>query len=119
MTTNRQPSGAPLPTDARLARELLDGLAEAVLTTDENGLATLVNAKAAELLPAARVHRWGDRGARRGMFGEARLRAALVSTAGRTPAALIDRVLRAVDDWLDGQAHDDVAMLAVCASAPA
>ena len=53
------------------------------------------------------------------MFGEARLRAALVSAAGQPPAALIDRVLRAVDDWLDGQAHDDIAMLAVAASAPA
>ncbi|MEU8116481.1 PP2C family protein-serine/threonine phosphatase [Micromonospora sp. NPDC048947] len=53
------------------------------------------------------------------MFGETRLRAALASAAGRPPAALIDRVLRAVDDWLGGQAHDDVAMLAVGASAPA
>ncbi|MGC4867942.1 SpoIIE family protein phosphatase [Micromonospora sp. DT53] len=53
------------------------------------------------------------------MFGEARLRAALVAAAGQPPAALIDRVLRAVDDWLDGQAHDDIAMLAVGAAAPA
>jgi serine phosphatase RsbU (regulator of sigma subunit) len=52
-------------------------------------------------------------------FGEARLRAALVSAAGQPPATLIDRVLGAVDAWLDGQAHDDVAMLAVGASAPA
>lgn len=52
------------------------------------------------------------------MFGEARLRAALVAAAGQPPAALIDRVLRAVDDWLDGQAHDDIAMLAVGASPP-
>ncbi|WP_238432870.1 PP2C family protein-serine/threonine phosphatase [Micromonospora tarensis] len=62
------------------------------------------------------VHRWGDRGARprdAAAFGEARLRAVLVAAAGQPPAALIDRVLRAVDDWLDGQAHDDIAMLAV------
>ncbi|MDG9677702.1 PP2C family protein-serine/threonine phosphatase [Micromonospora sp. DH14] len=52
------------------------------------------------------------------MFGEARLRAALVAAAGQPPAALIDRVLREVDDWLDGQAHDDIAMLAVGASTP-
>ncbi|WCN80483.1 SpoIIE family protein phosphatase [Micromonospora sp. LH3U1] len=51
-------------------------------------------------------------------FGEARLRATLAAAAGQPPAALIDRVLQAVDDWLDGQAHDDIAMLAVCASAP-
>ncbi|RAO54900.1 Non-specific serine/threonine protein kinase [Micromonospora noduli] len=53
------------------------------------------------------------------MFGEARLRATLASAAGQPPAALIDRVLRAVDDWLGGQAHDDIAMLAVGASASA
>lgn len=55
------------------------------------------------------------------MFGEARLRAAVAvaAAAGQQPAVLIDRVLRAVDDWLDGQAHDDIAMLAVCASVPA
>ncbi|WFF01103.1 PP2C family protein-serine/threonine phosphatase [Micromonospora sp. WMMD964] len=52
------------------------------------------------------------------MFGEARLRAALASAAGQPPAALIDLVLEAVDDWLDGQAHDDIAMLAVRASVP-
>ena len=72
--------------------------------------------------PAAGVHRWGDRGARPrdgAMFGEARLRAAVAAAAGQPPAALIDRVLRAVDDWLDGQAHDDIAMLAVGASVPA
>ncbi|MGC4849755.1 PP2C family protein-serine/threonine phosphatase [Micromonospora sp. DT15] len=51
------------------------------------------------------------------MFGEARLRAALVAEAGQPPAALIERVLRAVDDWAGGQAHDDIAMLAVGASA--
>ncbi|MDG4805864.1 SpoIIE family protein phosphatase [Micromonospora sp. WMMD1120] len=51
MTTTRQPGGTPLPADARLARELLDGLAEAILTTDETGRVTLVNAMAAELLP--------------------------------------------------------------------
>lgn len=87
MTTTRQPGGTPLPADELLARELLDGLAEAR----------------------------GPRDA--AMFGEARLRAALVGAAGQPPAALIDQVLRAVDDWLDGQARDDIAMLAVGASA--
>ncbi|MET8360605.1 PAS domain-containing protein [Micromonospora sp. NPDC005171] len=51
MTTTRQPGGTPLPADERLARELLDGLAEAVLTTDGTGRVTLVNARAAELIP--------------------------------------------------------------------
>ncbi|MDG4783458.1 PP2C family protein-serine/threonine phosphatase [Micromonospora sp. WMMD961] len=53
------------------------------------------------------------------MFGEARLRAVAASAAGQSPAALIDGVLQAVDDWLDGQAHDDIAMLAIRASVPA
>ncbi|MBQ1027219.1 PP2C family protein-serine/threonine phosphatase [Micromonospora sp. C95] len=39
------------PVDADLARELLDGLGEAVLTTDDAGLVVLVNALAGELLP--------------------------------------------------------------------
>ncbi|MFC4019406.1 PP2C family protein-serine/threonine phosphatase [Micromonospora sp. GCM10011542] len=51
------------------------------------------------------------------MFGEERLRAALTAAAGLPPVALVDRLLRLVDEWLDGQAHDDMAMLAVCASA--
>ncbi|MGC5290308.1 SpoIIE family protein phosphatase [Micromonospora sp. DT231] len=49
-------------------------------------------------------------------FGAARLRAALASVAGRSPTALVDRVRQAVDDWLAGEAHDDIAMLAVGAS---
>ncbi|MEU8183799.1 SpoIIE family protein phosphatase [Micromonospora sp. NPDC049047] len=51
MTTTRQPSDTTLPADARLARELLDGLAEAVLTTDGTGRVTLTNATAQQLLP--------------------------------------------------------------------
>ena len=47
----RQTGDGPLPADSPLARELLDGLAEAVLTTDETGRVTLVNAMAAELVP--------------------------------------------------------------------
>ncbi|WBB92439.1 PP2C family protein-serine/threonine phosphatase [Verrucosispora sp. WMMC514] len=39
------------PVDADLARELLDGLDEAVLTTDDAGLVVLVNAVAGALLP--------------------------------------------------------------------
>ncbi|MFF4877710.1 SpoIIE family protein phosphatase [Micromonospora sp. NPDC000668] len=146
MSTTRQPTGHPLPADSQLARELLDGLAEAVLTTDAGGRVTLVNATATELLPEitagvdlsrcpvpalARAiaddtesfdaeHR-GPRGGPRGveMFGEARLSAALASAAGLPPAALVDWLLQLVDEWLDGQAHDDIAMLAVRASAPA
>ncbi|MDT0529941.1 PP2C family protein-serine/threonine phosphatase [Micromonospora sp. DSM 115977] len=52
------------------------------------------------------------------MFGEERLRAALASAAGLAPAALVDRLLDAVDEWLDGQSQDDIAMLAVAAAAP-
>ncbi|WP_244317033.1 PP2C family protein-serine/threonine phosphatase [Micromonospora terminaliae] len=51
MTTSRRSAGAALPADSRLARELLDGLAEAVVTTDPAGVVTLVNAMAVELLP--------------------------------------------------------------------
>lgn len=51
MTTARRPAGAALPDDSQLAREVLDGLAEAVVTTDRAGVVTLVNAPAAELLP--------------------------------------------------------------------
>ncbi|MEU7610343.1 SpoIIE family protein phosphatase [Micromonospora sp. NPDC049204] len=51
-------------------------------------------------------------------FGVARLRAALASAAGRTPAALVERVRQAVDDWLAGESHDDIAMLAVGAPTP-
>ncbi|MGY3520582.1 PP2C family protein-serine/threonine phosphatase [Micromonospora sp. PTRAS2] len=47
------------------------------------------------------------------MFGDERLRRAVASGAGLPPAALVDRVLQLVDEWLDGQAHDDIAMLAV------
>ncbi|SCG74271.1 PP2C family protein-serine/threonine phosphatase [Micromonospora humi] len=50
------------------------------------------------------------------MFGDDRLRQALASGAGLPPAALVDRVLQLVDEWLDGQPHDDIAMLAVAAS---
>ncbi|RKN42159.1 serine/threonine-protein phosphatase [Micromonospora endolithica] len=47
------------------------------------------------------------------MFGERRLHRALASAAGLPPAALVDRLLQLVDEWLDGQGHDDIAMLAV------
>ncbi|WNM36989.1 SpoIIE family protein phosphatase [Micromonospora halotolerans] len=52
------------------------------------------------------------------MFGDARLRRALASGAGLPPAALVDRLLQLVDEWLDGQVHDDVAMLVVAAGGP-
>ncbi|BCL13583.1 hypothetical protein GCM10017556_13220 [Micromonospora sagamiensis] len=47
------------------------------------------------------------------MFGEARLRQALASGAGLPPRAMIDRMLQLVDEWLDGQSQDDIAMLAI------
>ncbi|MGC4893069.1 SpoIIE family protein phosphatase [Micromonospora sp. DT31] len=50
------------------------------------------------------------------MFGDTRLRRALASGAGLPPDALVERVLRLVDEWLGGQPHDDVAMLAVAAA---
>ncbi|MEV2242118.1 SpoIIE family protein phosphatase [Micromonospora sp. NPDC049891] len=52
--SGRPATGVPLPTppvDAELARELLDGLDEAVLTTNGAGLVGLANAMAGELLP--------------------------------------------------------------------
>ncbi|MEU6076088.1 PP2C family protein-serine/threonine phosphatase [Micromonospora sp. NPDC047074] len=49
------------------------------------------------------------------MFGEERLRAALASAAGLPPAALVDRLIQLLDEWLDGQSRDDIAMLAVAA----
>ncbi|MFG3707894.1 SpoIIE family protein phosphatase [Micromonospora sp. NPDC047670] len=58
--------------------------------------------------------RGGSRGGK--TFGDERLRAALASAAGLAPAALVDRLLRLVDEWLDGQSQDDIAMLAVAAA---
>ncbi|MCM0676355.1 serine/threonine-protein phosphatase [Micromonospora phytophila] len=52
-------------------------------------------------------------------FGERRLHRALASAAGLPPAALVDRLLQLIDEWLHGQGHDDIAMLAVCAAARA
>ncbi|MFC3500991.1 PP2C family protein-serine/threonine phosphatase [Micromonospora krabiensis] len=48
-----------------------------------------------------------------GPLGEARLSAALAGSAGLTAAALVDRLLRLVDEWLAGRGDDDVAMLAL------
>ncbi|MER7335522.1 MULTISPECIES: GAF domain-containing protein [unclassified Micromonospora] len=48
---NRHSPGTALPADSRLTRELLDGLTEAVVTTDGAGRVTLVNALAGRLLP--------------------------------------------------------------------
>ncbi|GIJ24362.1 PP2C family protein-serine/threonine phosphatase [Micromonospora lutea] len=53
-----RPATGSLPTpavDADLARELLDGLDEAVLTTDDAGLVVLANARAGVLLPDVAV----------------------------------------------------------------
>ncbi|WP_229403145.1 PP2C family protein-serine/threonine phosphatase [Micromonospora okii] len=60
----------------------------------------------------------GARGGAGGMeaFGDRRLRRAVASGAGLPPAALVDWVLRRVDEWLGGKAHDDIAMLVVHAA---
>ncbi|WP_428963870.1 PP2C family protein-serine/threonine phosphatase [Micromonospora fluostatini] len=50
------------------------------------------------------------------MFGETRLRQALEASAGLPPAAVVDRLLQLVDEWLDGQSHDDIAVLALRAT---
>ncbi|WDZ84966.1 PP2C family protein-serine/threonine phosphatase [Micromonospora cathayae] len=50
------------------------------------------------------------------MFGEHRLRQAVASGAGLPPRVMVDRLLQLVDEWLDGQGHDDIAMLAVAAA---
>ncbi|MFI6824943.1 PP2C family protein-serine/threonine phosphatase [Micromonospora sp. NPDC050187] len=52
------------------------------------------------------------------MFGETRLRQVLASAAGLPPRAMIDRVLQLVDEWLDGQSQDDIAMLAIAPTSP-
>lgn len=49
------------------------------------------------------------------MFGEDRLHQALASSVGLPPEAVIDRLLQLVDEWLDGQSQDDIALLAVSA----
>ncbi|MEV5766822.1 SpoIIE family protein phosphatase [Micromonospora sp. NPDC052213] len=69
----------------------------------------------AALSPAASD---GCRAAPRGgeVFGEQRLRAALASAAGLPPATLVDRLLHRVEEWMDGQSQDDIAMLAVAAA---
>ncbi|MEH0936373.1 PP2C family protein-serine/threonine phosphatase [Micromonospora psammae] len=50
------------------------------------------------------------------MFGEGRLHRALASVAGLPPGVVVDRLLQLVHEWLDGQSHDDIAMLAVAAA---
>jgi serine phosphatase RsbU (regulator of sigma subunit) len=47
------------------------------------------------------------------MFGDTRLRQAVAPCAGAPAAVVVDRLLQLVDDWLDGQRHDDIAVLAV------
>ncbi|MGY0006209.1 serine/threonine-protein phosphatase, partial [Micromonospora sp. I033] len=51
MTPARRAAGTALPAGSPLARELLDGLAEAVVTTDRAGVVTLANVMASALLP--------------------------------------------------------------------
>ncbi|SCL41572.1 Stage II sporulation protein E (SpoIIE) [Micromonospora pallida] len=52
------------------------------------------------------------------MFGEDRLRQALADGAGLPPRAVVDRVLRLLDKWFDGQSQDDIAMLAITPVTP-
>jgi serine phosphatase RsbU (regulator of sigma subunit) len=47
------------------------------------------------------------------LLGEARLRRAVAGWAGLSPGELVERLLRLVGDWLDGQDHDDIALLAL------
>ncbi|MER7458448.1 SpoIIE family protein phosphatase [Micromonospora sp. NPDC126480] len=60
--------------------------------------------------------RGGPRGGE--LFGEDRLHRALASAAGLPPAVLVDRLLQLVDEWLDGQSQDDIALLAMKGRAP-
>jgi hypothetical protein len=46
------------------------------------------------------------------------LRQALADGAGLPPRAMVARTLRLVDEWLDGQSQDDIAMLAIAPVAP-
>jgi hypothetical protein len=104
-------SGNALPADPRLARELLDGLAEAVLTTDPAGLVTLINAMAAELLPELTA------GTDLSECAVPALAHAVATGADTFDADHGGRRLRGARRPLaGGQAHDDIAMLAVYAS---
>ncbi|MDP9395420.1 MAG: serine/threonine-protein phosphatase [Actinomycetota bacterium] len=56
---------------------------------------------------------------RDGEFGTEGLAAVLAACAGSDPAALVDVVVQAVLEHLDGSSRDDIAVLAVRAEAPA
>src|ERR1700755_1233635 len=49
----------------------------------------------------------------RDLFGEKRLEAALAGCAGAPAAVVCQRVLQLLVEWLAGQDHDDVALLAL------
>ncbi|WP_436789829.1 PP2C family protein-serine/threonine phosphatase [Yinghuangia sp. YIM S10712] len=50
------------------------------------------------------------------MFGEERLRAALAECAGMPAEAVTERIQMLVADWLGGNRHDDIAVMAITAS---
>ncbi|MGS2616975.1 PP2C family protein-serine/threonine phosphatase [Micromonospora sp. LZ34] len=80
--------------------------------------ATEIRLAPGELLLAYTDGVTGARGGPAGgeLFGERRLRETLGAAAGLPPAALVDRLLRLVDEWLAGQSQDDIAMVAVAAA---
>jgi serine phosphatase RsbU (regulator of sigma subunit) len=84
---------------------------------DARFVAAQVRLAPGELLLAYSDGVTGARGGQGGLetFGEDRLRAAVAAAAGLPPAALVERLLQLVDEWQDGQVHDDIAMLAVAA----
>ncbi|MEV6124176.1 PP2C family protein-serine/threonine phosphatase [Streptomyces sp. NPDC052077] len=47
------------------------------------------------------------------LFGEERLRAALRDCAGMPAEAVVERIQLKVAEWLDGNAHDDIAVMAI------
>ncbi|NUS56576.1 MAG: SpoIIE family protein phosphatase [Streptomycetaceae bacterium] len=50
------------------------------------------------------------------MFGEERLRAALAECAGMPAEAVTERIQMLVAEWLGGNRHDDIAVMAITAS---
>lgn len=49
------------------------------------------------------------------MFGEPRLMEALAGCAGMPPEAVVERILMLTTQWLNRQAHDDIAVVAITA----
>ncbi|MEU6406833.1 GAF domain-containing SpoIIE family protein phosphatase [Streptomyces sp. NPDC046985] len=49
------------------------------------------------------------------LFGDARLRRALGECAGMPAEAVVERIQMVVADWIDGNRHDDIAIMAITA----